>query len=187
MLTVRLGERSSWTSSLATSRSRCLSGRGRTPGAGCAQGRWCAAPALRRSWPAGPAGCGRGIFHIEAANKAQTASHVLANNQPAAHRTTESFTLEKPEHTGSATPPSSAFGERFWNPTGFVRSRHPTTFHISASPRSQLSTRQTAVLQNGGLQKRAQAVCHRFLSTPTSLWFLSFAACGGGHPGHSGR
>lgn len=57
MLTVRSGERSSWTSSSAISHSRCRSGTGTTPCAGCGPGTSCAARVLMRSWPAGPVGC----------------------------------------------------------------------------------------------------------------------------------
>jgi len=64
MLTVHLGEKSSWTSSLVISHSRCRTGTGTTPGAGCGPGTSCATPALTRSWPAGPAGCDPGTGHF---------------------------------------------------------------------------------------------------------------------------
>lgn len=64
MLTVRSGERSSWTSSSVISHSRCRSGTGMTPCAGCGPGTSCAARVLTRSWPAGPAGCDLVMGHF---------------------------------------------------------------------------------------------------------------------------
>lgn len=64
MLTVHLGEKSSWTSSLVINHSRCRIGTGMTPCAGCGPGTSCAIRVLTRSWPAGPAGCDPVMDHF---------------------------------------------------------------------------------------------------------------------------
>lgn len=64
MLTVHLGEKSSWTSSLVISHSRCQICTGMTPCAGCGPGTSCAIRVLTRSWPAGPAGCDLVMGHF---------------------------------------------------------------------------------------------------------------------------
>lgn len=79
MLTVHLGEKSSWTWSLATSRSRCRTCRGRTPCAGCGPGTWCAARVLPRSRPAGPAGCVPATGHSPHRSCEQNKTHAACH------------------------------------------------------------------------------------------------------------
>lgn len=57
VLTVQRRWRSCVTWIWATGHSRCQSGTGRTPAAGCGWGSWCGGPGQSRETPGGPGGC----------------------------------------------------------------------------------------------------------------------------------